>query len=63
LIMGSQVLVPTYNSSMDQIAIDRLASAFSSKRIIGIDCRSLIKQNGSLHCITMQIPKTTIATS
>ena len=25
--------------------------------IVGIDCNALIKQHGSLHCITMQFPK------
>ena len=25
--------------------------------IIGIDCRALIKQHGSLHCVTMQYPQ------
>ncbi|WP_303642440.1 agmatine deiminase family protein, partial [uncultured Duncaniella sp.] len=24
--------------------------------IIPIDCRALIKQHGSLHCVTMQLP-------
>jgi agmatine/peptidylarginine deiminase len=24
---------------------------------VGIDCRSIIKQHGSLHCCTMQYPR------
>ncbi|MDY5813215.1 MAG: agmatine deiminase family protein, partial [Bacteroides sp.] len=27
------------------------------REIIGIDCRALIKQHGSLHCVTMQYPQ------
>jgi len=28
--------------------------------IVGIDCRALIKQHGSLHCVTMQYPAGTL---
>jgi len=28
--------------------------AFPDREIVGIDCRALIKQHGSLHCVTMQ---------
>ena len=27
------------------------------REVIGIDCQSLIEQGGSLHCITMQLPR------
>ncbi len=56
LIMNSVVLLPTYASSIDDIAKKQLQKAFPEKEIIGIDCRTLIKQHGSLHCITMQYP-------
>ncbi|MDO4671380.1 MAG: agmatine deiminase family protein, partial [Porphyromonadaceae bacterium] len=29
---------------------------FPSHKIIGIECSALIRQHGSLHCVTMQIP-------
>ena len=57
LIMDSVILMPTYNSIKDSIAINQIQKAFPHKEIIGIDCRVLIKQHGSLHCITMQYPK------
>lgn len=31
--------------------------AFPDHKVVGIDCTTLIKQHGSLHCATMQIPK------
>jgi agmatine deiminase len=31
--------------------------AFPDREIIGIDCRALIIQHGSLHCVTMQFPE------
>jgi agmatine/peptidylarginine deiminase len=57
LIINGAVLVPFYNSSKDKIAEAQLQKAFPGRTIIGIDCRALIRQNGSLHCVTMQFPK------
>ena len=33
-----------------------LQMAFPKHEIVGVDCRALIKQHGSLHCVTMQYP-------
>src|SRR5699024_7509134 len=57
LIINHRVLVPTYNSPTDEAALERIASAMPDYQVIGIDCRALIEQHGSLHCVTMQIPK------
>ncbi len=57
LIMNEVVLMPTYCSDKDSIAKEQLQKAFPNKEIIGVDCRTLIKQHGSLHCITMQYPQ------
>lgn len=57
LITNSQVLVPIYNQpENDSIAIKTIAQVFPERNVVGIDCNALIKQHGSLHCITMQIP-------
>lgn len=57
LIMDTVVLMPTYYSDKDFIAKKQLQKAFPKKEIVGVDCQTLIKQHGSLHCITMQYPK------
>lgn len=56
LITNEQVLVPTYNTTKDKIALDIIKEIFDDRQIVGVDCTALIKQHGSLHCITMQIP-------
>ncbi|MGH1438452.1 MAG: agmatine deiminase family protein [Lewinella sp.] len=33
-----------------------IQTCFPNREIIGIDCRLLIEQHGSLHCISMQYP-------
>jgi len=57
LIINEAVLLPYYNSPVDEIAKRQLQTAFPDREIIGIDCCSLIKQHGSLHCVTMQLPE------
>jgi agmatine deiminase len=56
-IINGAVLVPTYNDSQDEVALKIVANVFAGREIIGIDCRPLIAQHGSLHCVTMQIPQ------
>ncbi len=56
LIINGAVLMPTYHSPKDEIARAQLQKAFPEREIIGIDCLPLIKQHGSLHCVTMQFP-------
>jgi agmatine/peptidylarginine deiminase len=58
LIINGAVLLPVYaDESTDPLAIAQMQSAFPQHQIIPIDCRALIAQNGSLHCVTMQIPQ------
>src|ERR1035437_2668815 len=57
LIINGAVLMPTYNSPKDEIAKQQLQKAFPDREIVGVNCLALIKQHGSLHCVTMQYPK------
>ncbi|WMP17353.1 agmatine deiminase family protein [Thiothrix lacustris] len=57
LIINGAVLLPVYaDECFDPVAIEQMQAAFPRHDIIPIDCRALIAQNGSLHCVTMQIP-------
>lgn len=57
LIINQAVLVPMYNVPQDKAALKVLQACFPDRKIIGINCRPLIEQHGSLHCITMQYPQ------
>jgi agmatine/peptidylarginine deiminase len=57
LIINNAVLLPCYNSPKDDLAVAALQKAFPDREIVKINCLPLIKQHGSLHCITMQFPK------
>ena len=55
LIINGAVLVPTYaQPDLDQEAMRTIGLAFPEREIVGIDCRPVIRQHGSLHCCTMQ---------
>lgn len=56
LIINGAVLVPTYRVAQDDAALAIFNTIFPDREIIGIDCRQLIEQHGSLHCVTMQYP-------
>ena len=57
LIVNGAVLMPVYGDDADLHAQTVLADAFPGREIVSVPCRSLIWQNGSLHCITMQLPQ------
>jgi agmatine deiminase len=54
LIVNGAVLLPSYDSPKDNLAKQQLQKAFPDREIVLVDCRALIKQHGSLHCVTMQ---------
>lgn len=57
LIINGAVLMPAYGDAADNAAAAVLAQAFPGREIVQVPCRPLIWQNGSLHCITMQLPE------
>ena len=56
LIINNAVLVPTYDDPADEVALATLKSCFPDRQIVGINCLPVIQWNGSLHCMTMQLP-------
>jgi agmatine/peptidylarginine deiminase len=57
LIVNDAVLMPAYGDAADARALEVLAQAFPDREVIALPCRPLIEQNGSLHCLTMQLPE------
>lgn len=53
LFVNGAVLVPTYGVKQDEEALEIFRKTFPNRDIVGINCFSLIKQHGSLHCVTM----------
>jgi agmatine deiminase len=61
LIINGAVLAPMYGSKKDFEAIEAIRRVFPDRQVIGIHCLPLLTGRGSLHCITMQIPKGVLA--
>jgi agmatine/peptidylarginine deiminase len=61
LIIDGAVLIPSYDDAADGEAARIIGQAHPGRRVIQIPCRSLIWQNGSLHCMTMQLPQGLLA--
>jgi agmatine/peptidylarginine deiminase len=57
LIVDGAVLIPAYGDVADDAAAAVLREAYPGREIVQVPCRALIWQNGSLHCITMQLPE------
>jgi agmatine/peptidylarginine deiminase len=56
LIVNGAVLVPAYDDPADDEAARVIGAAHPGREVVQVPCRPLIWQNGSLHCITMQLP-------
>lgn len=61
LILNGAIILPTYGQpENDLTAADRLQEAFPHHDIISLDASIIVRQHGSIHCITMQYPKGTL---
>ena len=56
LIVNGAVLVPVYDDPLDSVALERLQAGFPDREVVGVPCLTWIRQYGSLHCVTMQLP-------
>ena len=56
LIVNGAVLMPAYGDAADDEAARIIGEAHPGRVVVQVPCRPLIWQNGSLHCITMQLP-------
>lgn len=58
LILNGAVIYPTYHQpNKDEQAREAVQQAFPDRETIGVDARTIIRQHGSIHCLTMQFPK------
>ncbi len=58
LVINGAVIYPTYNQpEKDEEAKRQIQLAFPDREIIGIDSLTIIRQHGSIHCLTMQLPE------
>lgn len=54
IFANNALIFPKYKSTNDALAQSYFKSLFPSRKIIGIDCRTVIEEGGSLHCLSKQ---------
>ena len=57
LIINEAVLVPTYDDPADEAALTVIAQCFPDREIIAIPSLPVVQWYGSIHCMTMQLPR------
>jgi len=64
LVINGAVIVPVYGQpEKDEEAEALIGEAFPGRDVIAVDASVIVRQHGSIHCITMQLPKGMIKTN
>jgi len=50
------LLVPTYDCPNDEVALQYFRKVYPDRIVEGMDCRMIISEGGSLHCLSKQQP-------
>ena len=56
LLSNGHLFLPTYADALDATVADLLRRE-TDYTVVPLDCRPFIEQHGSLHCLTMQLPR------
>jgi agmatine deiminase len=60
LFANGFVFVPTYDDPADTPALALLKTALPDFQVVGVAASVFIRQHGSVHCLTMQLPRGTV---
>lgn len=56
-IGNKAVVVPIFRHENDKKALSIVQSLFPAKKVIGVDCKTMVEGLGTLHCASQQQPK------
>ena len=57
LVTERNIFMPVYNQPVnDMLACQTVKVVFPDHNVVPVECLVLLRQHGSLHCSTMQIP-------
>jgi agmatine deiminase len=56
-IGNSTVVVPTYGTEFDAVAVEAIAPHFPTRRTVGLSAKAILTAGGAFHCITQQQPR------
>ncbi len=55
-IANKTVIVPTYGTDFDQLAVEKIGQLFPDRTTIGLSAKQILAGGGAFHCITQQEP-------
>jgi agmatine deiminase len=61
LVANGVVAVPVFGSPTDEPALATLEQAFPGRQVVPVDCGTLVRGRGGLHCITREQPAVGLA--
>ncbi|HFU4819534.1 TPA: agmatine deiminase family protein [Campylobacter lari] len=50
VFVNGGLIVPTYNDENDALVLENLQKACKDRKVVGVDARVFLRENGSLHC-------------
>ena len=56
-ISNDSVIIPTYGSINDDLAVAEIAKHFPNRKVIGLSAKNILLGGGAFHCITCHQPK------
>ena len=56
-ISNDSVIIPTYGSINDDLAVTEIAKHFPNRKVIGLSAKNILLGGGAFHCITCHQPK------
>jgi len=56
-ISNDSVIIPTYGSDNDDLAVNEIAKHFPTRKAIGLSAKHILLGGGAFHCITCHQPK------
>ena len=56
-ISNDSVIIPTYSSDNDDLAVNEIAKHFPTRKAIGLSAKHILLGGGAFHCITCHQPK------
>ena len=60
-VTNGAVMVPVFGTPADEPACRTLADCFPGRRLVPVDCQTLVRGRGALHCITRDQPAGRVA--
>jgi agmatine deiminase len=51
------VIIPTYGSTNDELAVQEIAKHFPNRKAIGLPAKHILLGGGAFHCITCHQPQ------